>query len=328
MSLKVLLFWLRCGCVLPDTVSNRSYDVEAGDLQVYNCFFIRFDVFNGNGGVFYAEFNCKMAVVSCSFVHCRARIGGAIYCGIYNASLFRICANNCDAVESKCFGYIASTYVSLSGYWSLCYCNNNNNGRDLVGWVGGGFKNDYYNASFNCIPSNSVGYLDVTATTSQFNYWNVINNTSNSNGIMLLNGQMKYLNYFNVICNSCSSSRGVIYGEQSYNVMEIKYCCFFYNKYVLFYSIQYASFRVRMSYIIHDGQYFYCEKPTIIVTQSLSFTISSTHNIVHFKTNQCENEYDFSKTFEQSLEYNCVTSIGSKDTNYLVIASIYCFALQ
>jgi len=104
------------GCENESIDQGRSYVDK--NINISNCFFLRYSSYSGNGGVIYVSASsCSMNINYSMFYNCVcSSYGGAIYFYSSNSSLRMICANSCSCGASYDghFAYLVASQVLLN----------------------------------------------------------------------------------------------------------------------------------------------------------------------------------------------------------------------
>ena len=262
------------GCVNENIDSGRSYvDVS---ISISYCFFRRYALFSGEGGVIYVyQKSCSMDVSYSMFYHCMANIGGAIYYNDYLSSYLRMsCGHKCSAPSNQ-FGWFQATQNNRLEYVSISSCSNTTSGVNPLYICSGNQRMDNTNYSLNCAQEFS-GVAIVAPVSFSSTHCTFSNNRVSSSKCLSFFSSLGTVSFANIVHNNSPSGGSIVYIDSG--TLTMTYCVFDNNKDSLFYG----SVTIYHSFIYHTG-----------VTSSInnnSLTKKTTYQMVFFNSYYCQTD--------------------------------------
>jgi len=273
------------GCENEIIDHGRSYVDK--NINISLCFFSRYLLFSGEGGVIYVLGDSYSMNVNYSmFYNCVcSNYGGAIYFFSTNSCLRMICANSCTASSYGHFSYLISSLMNQVEYLSVSNCSHARSGYFSYYLQSGNQRVDNTNSSKNnAIHVSSIGINSPSSFTSS--HCTFSNNNVYSGICIKFYSESGSISYANIVHNNSPSLKGVITvsGEGSRNM---RYCIFQNNQNYLFCVVQ-GSLEVSHSFIDHSS--FSFSKSTSVSTTNNSFTNMMTYRLQFFNSLHCNTD--------------------------------------
>ena len=252
-----------------------------------HCFFNRINTINSNGGIIYSSYpEKKLKVKSCIFYICSCDgQGGAIYfVGYNNIELLKICVNDCFASYAQKFAIIYSKLNNSHNLISITNCYKNNGCWDLLFLDGGNITLSYYNSSNN--KNRECSGVGIHSPEKiQSIYCSIIDNyVSHERIIYIIYNEMNELSYYNIINNN-SPKDGIVMIQSGKCILNNS--ILLNNQDTLFYSN--GKLEIYNCKINHLNQLFFGD----IITNNLDFTNNNKNTIIiyHYSTKYCYADY-------------------------------------
>lgn len=295
INLYFFLNYLLSNCIDSSNYLSNLRPYTNVSINLLNCFFTRFNLFNGgNGGIVYCYNQISNLYIGDSIFHlCSTNgWGGAIYfltINNVNCKLEKNCANYCFAGVNH-FSYIAPL-TSLSN--NECYlvsitkCSNQTIGTRSFQLHGGKITVNNLNSSYNINVHVSSIWI---AYPSQFigKFWTICNNVAQSTTIFLHGSSgYNFLTYSNIIKNNSPNSNGVITVWDN-GIYELNVCYLINNFNNLFY-LQSGQLKINNCLINHDF-HIYISSTGIFSTFNNINLFSNTFNIIQLNTHYCHTD--------------------------------------
>jgi len=283
------------------TDQGRSYsDIY---INISNCFFSRYSLYHGDGGVIYVNGGLNTMNVNCSMFHdcvC-SQNGGAIYFFSSNSHLRMICAHRCSCGDSNLYGghsvYSETSHLNQVEYLSVSKCSPVLSGYYSIWLASGNQKIDNTNSSMNNALGVSGFFIDHPSTSTSAHCTFSNNKVSERRCLQLYSesGTISIL-YANIVHNN-SPSLGVVYVNRA-GSRKMMYCIFHNNQNYLF-CVYEGSLDVFHSFIDHSSSLFSTSTPISTTNNSLSNRM--TYILQFFNSHYCNADVPLpQRTFENS----------------------------
>ena len=272
-----------------------------------NSYFTRINTLNGDGGIIYLSFKSKdLKLNNCIFYYCSSNNnGGVIY--IYqgkNIELFKICVSYCFAFWYQ-FAHVYTNFNNFYYLLSINNCNNNTNGYNICKFMGGDIVISNYNSSKNknfCDSGLSIWH----PIKLKSYFCSIIDNYVSDDTIICLEGnEFNYLSHYNIINNNSPQNGIVLIYSGKYIINN---SIFLNNKDILLFSKPECKFEIHNCQIIHFDIIY---KGNIITKNIQLNNKLNTFLMIHYSTKHCLALY-LNKEFTKIGYYN-------KNFNYLII---------
>jgi len=271
------------GCESESIDQGRSYSQM--DIDISDCFFSRYSLYNGDGGVIYVYGGSYSMNINYSMFYncvCSSQ-GGAIYFYSTNSSLRMICANRCSASWYH-FAYLSASQVNQVEYLSVSKCSHTTSGYYPIYLYTGYQRVDNTNSSMNnAYMGSGIGiWSPSTFTSSHCTFSN--NKVSDSVCIFIWSdpGTIS-MSYANIVHNN-SPKDGIVSVFKG-GPIKMMYCIFQNNQNYLFY-LETGSLEVSHSFIDHSSSSFSSENAVSTLNNN-SLTNRITYQIQFFNSHHC-----------------------------------------
>jgi len=231
---------------------GRSYtDITA---DIYNCRFIRYQIYVGNGGVIYINgLTYYLSITQSMFHDCRCtQMGGAVYFHGKNYSQKMICANECyTGTSSYHFAFSRASPANTMNYVSVSSCSIESKGYTPVMLQIG--NQQLNNCNFSMNSAGMYSGLNIQSPNSfKSTHCSFSNHNASDSVCINLYQYEGTISFANIVNNNSPNFPSVIYvsGSGSYY---LQYCIFYSNKNRLFYTSTGALLEVSHSFISHEG---------------------------------------------------------------------------
>ena len=268
-------------CISDFSSTQRFFTLFTSSI-ISNCFFTRFNIFNGEGGIVFVDYpTVSLIIINSIFYNCSSFSNGAVifFRSNFFLTLKNVCGSNCTSFSPYAsFAYIYLNSVSNCSIESstINLCSPNFQSGYSI-WIFRSLYNiKFFNSSFNKnLRTSSLSIIDF------YNYFcsysTFFNNSANGEGIIQFQNSQSNTNFTNFVENYCYST-GIL---SSYSSNNFFYNCTFYNNFqILFYS---TNFYVYYSTIIHFNYI------GSFISYFLNYNESKTIFISHLNTKYCEN---------------------------------------
>jgi len=276
-------------CLNEYTENHRSYSIYNHYLEVYNCFFTRFGLLIGNGGVIYVNNSLGLEVHDSMFYNCNSSgYGGAIYSFRTNVTINRVCANSCQGSHGHFMFFTQeydASFVSIFNYVSLSLCAPKTNGYNTLNFQIRQMYLDNHNHSKNNAYSGSCMYLNCFEMFN-FSFCNIFENRASYSICIRLSGSSNnQIRYWNIIDNNSPSNSGVLTFE-TYNSYVFSNCIIHSNSNSLFSIGSYSTVTLSKCALYH----LFTTKTGsgTFSTQSLTLTKKATYLYSYFASYLCD----------------------------------------
>lgn len=314
----VALFIKNAACVCPNSNLNqgRSFDQQPLISEIKDCFFNRFQNYNGGpGGVIcFMTVDANMSIINSMFFNCRVvnpywQYGGAVFfnCSNGQSSLNMVCASNCGCGYIGQFGYIKASVSNINhiNYLSINKCCNESIGYYPLHISDGHIKNDNSNYSLNrAFHSSAILVSFPTSMTSS--YCTYSNNIASSSVTIWLQSNSGSVTYNNIVGNNSPGYSVVLVHESAYS---FSHCVFFKNTNTLLSTFISGSLYVTNSYISHSDT---ITGGSVITSNNNVFTLTMSHPLTLYSSYYCNadipfflNEMNSNQTIPRTFDERC-----------------------
>lgn len=268
-------------CINNNISTGRSY--LNVNLNVSNCVFRRFSLFQGDGGVVYVKGDFNISIAFSMFFNCTcSNYGGAVYISALNSQLNMICAYMCSAMERQ-WGQLSSTKNNFMYYLSISFCSYKTIGRCPIGIFHGNQRINYMNSSFNQV--YHVSGISISSPSKlECNYCTFSKNNVASNTCISLTASYGTVSRAIIVGNNSPNTFGVVYIYYGTNIIE--YSIFDNNINDLFY-VEYGSLEILHSFISHNGSI--SSEISVLTSMNNSFIKTNTYQIDYLGSKYCQN---------------------------------------
>jgi len=294
----VPLLWLNDNDIIYDAglgCENESIDQERSyvdiNINISNCFFKRYSVYSGWGGIIYVDDGSYSMNVNFSmFYRCACSSqGGAISFSSTNSYLRMICAYRCSCGASY-GGHFANIYASQINqfeYLSVSSCSDASYGYYSIFTGKGDQRVDNTNSSMNNAKEGS-GIRTWYPYSFTSSYCTFSNNKASHSICIYFSSSPETISmlYANIVHNN-SPSNGVVY-TNGVGPKKMMYCIFNYNQNTLF-CVDEGSFEVSHSYIDHSSSSF-STSTTVSILNNNSFINRTTYQLQFFNSHYCNTD--------------------------------------
>jgi len=227
---------------------GRSY--EDKNIIVSLCFFSRYSVYDGSGGVIFVSggsytmnINYSMFYSCCCSIH-----GGAIYFVSSNSCLRMICANSCSAYSHYHFAWLQASQMNEVEYLSVSYCSHTPSGYYPTFLYTGSQRVDKTNSSMNNAIQGS-GILVNSPSSLTSSHCTFSNNRVSEYICIYIysTSGIISISYSNIVHNNSPSKFGVVTVEGA-GSRKMMYCIF-YNKQNYLFCVRSGSLEASNSFI-------------------------------------------------------------------------------
>jgi len=300
------IWCLGLGCEIESIHQGRSYINTI--INISNCFFSRYSLYSGNGGVICVDGSSYSMNVNYSmFYNCAcSNHGGAIYFFSSNSNLRMVCANRCSCGNSSvCNGHFAIVSASQKNqveYLSVSKCTYTSSGYCSIYLQIGNQRADNTNSSMNNVIQYS-GFRTWLPSSFTSIYCTFSNN--NASEFVCMNfystsGTIS-MSYANIVHNNSPSGYGII-NVNGEGLRMMMYCIFKNNQNFLF-CVLAGSLEVSHSFIDHSSSF--CLTNFVSTVTNNSFINRLTYQIQFFHSHHCNADLAINNrtpmiTFEKS----------------------------
>jgi len=314
-----IIFDVGIGCESESIDQGRSY--VGKKINISLCFFSRYSVYNGDGGVIYVNGGSYSMNTNYSMFYncvCSGQ-GGAIYFDSLISNLRMICANSCSSHSECHFAFLSGSQVNQIEYLSVSYCSQTTSGYRSIYSQSGYQRVDNTNSSMN----NAYIYsgIHIESPSSFTSSHCTFSNNMVSNSICIYfystSGTIS-MSYANIVHNNSPNS-GVVYvnGAGSRKLM---YCIFHNNQNTLF-CVWGGSLEVSNSFIDHSSSSF-SRSSSVSTSNNNSFTNSITYQLRFFNSLHCNADIPLIETNRKiTFVQTCLKSYSCLYTMIVLITS-------
>jgi len=270
------------GCESENIDQGRSYVNKS--INISHCFFSRFSIYSGDGGVIYANGESYSMNINYSmFYNCVcSSCGGAIYFYSSNSSLKMICANGNSAFSDH-FAFIKASQLIQVELLSLSNSSYSTSHLESIFLFSNKLRVDNTNSSMNNAYQSS-GIFFETQSTSTSSYCTFSNNNV-SHGICIgfcPSLGIISMSYANIVHNY-SPSLGIVsvFGPESTRMMY----CIFQNNHDSLFCVNQGFLEVVHSFISHSGSF--SRFLSVLTSNNNSFANRITYQIEFFYSYYC-----------------------------------------
>jgi len=277
---------IKCAIMAGDACINEN--IEQGlsynqtNVDIGECFFRRFSLFSGDGGVIsISGQSYSLKVVYCMFYNCTSsKKGGAIYFSSYQSILHMNCAKSCTSTNGH-FSFLKTKNDNHVLYLSCSTCALSTTGYFPIVLINGNQTLEKSNIS-NCQSIETSGFCSSSPTSFTSIYCTFSNNNSSVHSCVFFSNTNGTMSFTNIIKNNSPEKMGVVLVDSG-GFPKMHYCIFNGNFDALF-CVWSGSLEVFHCFLSHSG---ILSKSVPLSMSNSTFLLVPTYQIQFFKSYYC-----------------------------------------